>query len=143
MILVRDTDVPLQYIKWRNIIVHDAGRDGPGIVEGSHFLVAADPDGLVRATALWRQQRSGNHILVPGYSFNDNSIGVCLARDCRASAPTREEFAALVNLVRALQMTFQIPDDHVYLHSDLGTRDCPGRYFPVEPFRVRLIRSGR
>ena len=142
--VIRATDVPLQYIMWRNIVVHDVARDGQKPVRGCHFLIgAADAgaDGVVEPTSLWRNQREGDHIHVPGYSFNDNSIGICLLHDAGRSSPTEVQFAALVKLVRALQVTFQIPCDHVYLHSDLGEADCPGRFFPAETFRANLRRS--
>ncbi len=139
--IVRNTEVPLQYIKWRNIVIHDAPRADAAVARGCHFLIGDDHSqgrAAIQATRLWRRQQDGDHIFVPGYSFNDNSIGVCLLRDCGRQPPTAEQFVALVNLVQALQVTFQIPPDHVYLHSDLTEEDCPGRLFPHEAFRANL-----
>ena len=144
--IIRDTDVPLQYIKWGNVVVHDSGRDGPDITQGCHFLIGSGAnyrDGAVVPTRRWRRQHQGDHITVPGYSYNENSIGVCLLTDCRQAAPTREQLASLAKLVQSLQVTFQIPRDHVYLHADLSEAGCPGGGFPAERFRRGLMRSAR
>ena len=144
--MLRQTDVPLQFIKWRNVVVHDAGRDGPAAAEGCHFLIGgADGfgDGAIRPTRRWRQQLDGRHILVPGFDFNANSVGVCLLCDTRRQRPTRRQLGALVRLVRALQLTCSISPDHVYLHSELGEPGCPGEGFPAESFRGRLLPAPR
>ena len=144
--VIRDTDVPLQYIRWGNVVVHDSGRDGPDIARGCHFLIGSSAnygDGAVVPTRRWRWQHEGEHISVPGYSYNQNTIGICLLTDSRRAALTPEQFASLVELVRSLQVTFQIPRDHVYLHSDLGEAGCPGGAFPSKRFRRGLMRSTR
>lgn len=141
---VRDTDVPLQYIKWSNIVLHDSGRDGEGVRQGCHFLIGGGKgDAVIVSTRLWRQQRAGEHVHVPGYSYNENSIGICLLSDCRRAGPGARQFGSLLKLVRSLQVTFQIPRDHVYLHADLGAAGCPGGQFPAERFRQGLLRSAR
>jgi hypothetical protein len=139
--IVRQTDVPLQFIKWRNIVVQDVGREGADIATRCHFVIGSAErlgEGVIYATQRWRQQRDGDHIHVPGYDFNADSVGVAVLRDCRRHRPTAAQFDALVRLVRALQLACPVPPDHVYLHAELGQQGCPGRQFPAEAFRRRL-----
>ena len=140
--LVRNTEAPLAYHKWRNIIVHDISRE-PDVAKGCHFVIGG-PDGkdaVARATSLWLNQQDGNHITMPGFSYNQTSIGICLAVNTNKTMPTAAQRKALVNLVRTLQAQFEIPADHVYLHSDLGENGCPGGFFSSEEFRSQLISS--
>jgi N-acetyl-anhydromuramyl-L-alanine amidase AmpD len=140
--LVRNTEVELAYQKWRNIIVHDLSRE-PGVAKGCHFVIGG-PDGkdaVVRATSLWTNQQDGNHITMPGFSYNQTSIGICLAVNTNKAMPTAAQRKALVNLVRTLQAQFEVPADHVYLHSDLGENGCPGGFFSSDEFRSQLISS--
>jgi len=143
---IHKTEVPLQYIKWRNVVVHDRGADGEAVPDHCHFLIGSEEkfgDGAIVRTRLWQLQKQGRHIYVPGHSFDSESIGVCLLHDCRRGAPTRRQLGALIHLVRALQMTCQVPADRVYLHSELGGGDCPGEHFPARAFRSRLLRARR
>jgi hypothetical protein len=140
--LVRGTQAPLAYHKWRNIIVHDLSRE-MGVAKGCHFVIGG-PDGkdaVARATGLWLNQQDGNHITMPGFSYNQTSIGICLAVNTNKAMPTGAQRKALVNLVRTLQAQFEVPADHVYLHSDLGENGCPGGFFSSEEFRSQLINS--
>ncbi len=143
---IHKIDVPMQHIKWRNVIVHDAGADGPGIPHRCHFLIGTAGqygDGVIVTTKLWQQQNTGNHIHVPGFAFEDQSVGVCLLSDSRQTAPTRRQLAALIHVVRGLQVTCQIPPDRVYLHSELSDDGCPGQHFQARTFRKRLIPATR
>ena len=145
---IRHTDqgMEIQYLKWRNIVIHDTGRHGAEIASRCHLLIGKGNslgDGAVQASLLWRRQLEGNHVRVPGFSYESNSIGICLLGDARKSAPTPKQLATLVRLVRALQVTCQIPRDHVYLHSELSGTGCPGELFPAAAFRKSLIPSAR
>ena len=147
--VVRTAQVPLQYIKWSggSVVVHDLGRDSPAIAGGCHFLIGSAAqfgDGEVRATSRWLQQRDGNHVEVPGFSFNTNSVGICLLTDFGRSGPTARQWKGLVGLIRAIQITCEIPSDRVYLHSDLGRAGCPGGEFPAGvELRKQLIPAAR
>jgi len=146
--IVHQTDggIPIQFIKWRNVIIHDTGQDGPKIAKACHFVVGSAEtfgDGHIRCTRAWRRQQDGAHISVPGFNFNSNSIGICVMGDARRYRPTSRQFESLVRLVRTLQITCSIPRDHVYLHSDLGEPGCPGRHFPAKGLRERLIPAVR
>lgn len=147
---VRRTDVPIQPIKWRNIVVHDAagrGRLEDGNPDGCHFLIGGPEsfgDGAVRSTHLWRQQLDGNHLLASGHPCrNEDSIGIRLLCDTGRTAPSSNQMAALTDLARALQVICRIPSDRVYLYSELSGPDGPGRLFPAETFRGRLITARR
>jgi hypothetical protein len=139
------TEIPLQPLKWRNIIIHDAGREALRAAQGCHFVVGDSRrvgDGIVQATKLWRRQADGRHIDVPGYDFNANSVGICVLCDGRRAGPSAKQFESLIALVRALQVSCSIGPDHVYLHSQLGEPGCPGGRFPAEAFRRKLLPAG-
>jgi hypothetical protein len=142
--LIRQTDdgIRIQYIRWRNIVIHDTGRDGPEVAGQCHFLIGQGEildDGQALPTSLWRRQMTGDHVHVPGFDYASDSIGICLLGDLREDRPTRQQMERLVGLVRALQSTCAIPRDRVYVHGDLGQSGCPGGNFPAAAFRRRLI----
>lgn len=150
--LIRWTDVPIQPIKWRNIILYDTADNRTPAADECHFLIGTpetsgnpgEPSGnrIVRSTNLWKQQLDGNHVRNsrPPYS-NENSIGIRLSCDTSRSAPTAWQMDTLTDLVRTLQVIFQIPSDRIYLHSGPDTPGRSGRFFPLETFRSRLIKA--
>ncbi|MCK4625414.1 MAG: N-acetylmuramoyl-L-alanine amidase [Phycisphaerae bacterium] len=148
--LLRRTDVPIQPIKWRNIVLYDAADNRaapPHASGGCHFLIGtagANGDGTVGPTSLWRQQLDGNHVRGGRHPYNnENSIGIRLFCDTSRSPPTSGQMSALTDLVRALQVICQIPSDRVYIHSGPGKPGRLGRFFPIETFRSRLITARR
>ena len=91
------TDVPLQRIKWRNIVIHDAAVQASRTVQGCHFVIGDARrfgDGVVQSTQRWRRQSDGDHIRVPGYDFNANSVGICVLCDSRLARPSDRQFDA-------------------------------------------------
>ena len=140
--IIRDTAVPLQRIKWRNVVVHGSGVGSSDIAGRCHFVVGQD--GRIIATALWKHQLAGYHVYVPGRDFNADSIGICLDGDFSDLPPARAQFEVLVNLTRAIQEDFAVPPDRVYLHSQLDARSSsPGAAFPAAALDGRLYRQGR
>lgn len=138
--VVCDTEVPIQAIKWRTIIIHGSAAEGPGLPQQCHFLIGSD--GRIAATALWRRQMSGEHVYVPGRDLNAVSIGVCIMGDFSQQAPSAAQLASLADLTRSLQRTLEIPADRVYLHSDLdASSSSPGAAFPTRAFDHNLYRS--
>jgi len=140
--LIRGTTIPLQPVKWTNIVIHDSMCRRGATVRQCHFVIGAGgryPDGKVMATGLWDRQAEGNHVHVPGFDFNANSIGICLLVAPGESFPTPRQERMLVRLVRALQVTLEIPRDHVYLHRELGDSDCPGAQLEAGAFRGKLV----
>lgn len=143
---VRQTDVPIQTLKWSNIVVHSSAS-GRNIEDNCHFVLAYDNDGeevSVASTELWKEQLEGRHIDVAGFNYNATSIGVCLRGDFSRNHPGNEMYKSLVTLVRQLQRECDISGDHVYLYSDLVLGSgSPGRLFPRTPFNHSLIRPSR
>jgi hypothetical protein len=135
--VIRDTAVPIQAIKWRNIVLRSSagGRQG-----ADHFRVGED--GRLVATSLWRRQQSGNVVYVPGRDFNADSIGICLVGDFSAEPPSGAQWEAVIDLVGSLQKTFRIPADRVYLQRELDrASDSPGDAFPAGRFNRSLSRK--
>jgi len=139
-------DVAFQPMKWRNVIVHSSLREDGPLAKGCHFVVRSRPglDGrYVAATERWRNQLDGRHAYVRGYDLDRESIGICLVGDFSTRGPRREQFEALVELVRLLRRECIIPADRVYLANELPLPDkSPGPGFPAELFD-RLIRISR
>ncbi len=136
---VTNADVPIQPIKWRNIIVHSSAQQRE-IARSCHFIVNPNGQELVQATALWKRQLTGKHIFVPG-NFNANSIAICVIGDFSQQAPSSRQFNSLVRLVQQLQRKCNISADHVYLRRDLDSlSDAPGAAFPGNIFTAHLLR---
>jgi hypothetical protein len=135
--IVGSTEVPLQGMKWRNIVIMSSTA-GRGIERGCHFVVRRDGRHLVQATDLWKQQLDGRH--TPVRQYNADSIGICVEGDFDVNQPSPEQFEALCGLIRVLQHNFRIYPDQIFLHSDLvsGSRS-PGEAFPARPLAARLV----
>ena len=133
--------------RWNSIVIHhtatprgtmaDYDRYMKDVIDqpldmGWHFLIRREPmggTGLIEAGRRWRHQEDGYHINSAYHQAN--SIGVCLVGDFRKMRPTDEQLRALISLVNSLQTICGIPEDKVYLHSDLTPGcDCPGILFP-------------
>lgn len=160
---IRRTDIPIQAIKWRNIVVLDSpgenndfsSKVGLEDEDTYHFVIGSPDvtgDGLIRSTRLWRKQQDSNHIVGSKYPFQQGSINIRLLCDTRRKTPTPEQMVALTDLVRQLQVLCQIPSDHVWVScfpstggqkGPPGNPDEPGRFFPMKYFRSRLIRAVR
>jgi N-acetyl-anhydromuramyl-L-alanine amidase AmpD len=127
---------------WKRIVVHASTGGADTLPRRCHFVVTGQPMSngrSVRPTNLWKQQTPGYHIYVPGHDFNADSIGICLMGDFSTTPPTPQQFQALVNLIRQLQKKSHIPNDNVYLHSELvPEKDLPGKAFPLGAFKDAL-----
>ena len=138
--IIRQTNVPIQPIKWHRIVIHSS-QTSPEIEQRCHFVIESSGKGLIRPTALWRQQADGRHTYVRYPGFNTDSIGICVRGDFSANRPTGEQTEALVALVRALQEKLDIRASQVYLHSDLDSRsNSPGPLFPATTLGQSLLR---
>jgi hypothetical protein len=136
---IRDTVVPIQPIKWRNVIVHSTA-EGADMAQRCHFIVAAD--GTVTPGSLWRRQLAGHHVYVPGRDFNADSIGICVEGDFSQYRPTQVQMDSLVALTQGLQTMLSIPSDRIYLLRDLdATTASPGESFPAAAYNRSLYRS--
>jgi len=136
------TDVPVQQIKWRNIVILTADRPDADIARSCHFVVVVDSTGRggrVLATDLWKRQADGYHTFAPGHDWNSDSIGVCFVGKLTDSVLDGEQFRDFINLVRALQDGLRVPSERVYLCNDLDDRSpLPSEGF-VRAFSRRLL----
>ena len=142
--LIRGTSVPLQPMKWRNIIVHSSLNEA-GLAKRCHFVIrpgAVEGSAEVIATDFWKYQTDAQHVTMPGMDWNEHSIGVCLVGDFSASGPPPAMYRDLVALVSSLQAECgNIRIDHVYLYRQIDNRtDSPGRAFPANDFWMSLSR---
>jgi len=134
--VIRATAVPLQPLRWRNVVIHGSAAE-PGIAERSHFIV--DADGEISATDHWRRQLPQRHVYVAGWDFDSDSVGICLVGDFSTQGPSRRQFRSLVKLTAAIQAILRMPAERVYLHSDLDAHSSsPGRAFPAQAFNASL-----
>ena len=148
--LILKTDIPIQAIKWVNIVVYDnsdaRGDSLAALNENYHFIIGS-PDvigsGSIWTTPLWQKQQDCNHIIRSGHPAHQGSIMIRLLCDTRQKAPTSEQMDALIELVRKLQVLCQIPSDHVWVEGPPDNPNEPGRFFPSGYFRSRLIRAVR
>lgn len=143
--VVHQTDVPVQTAgKWTNIIIHTS-KESRNIASQCHFTVQGKPlmdGGFVVASELWRSQSDGRHAFVPGFDYNANSIGICVAGDFSRSAPSQEQYTALVNLVQYLQDRLNVKAANVYLYGQLVPGVSMGRAFPESDFSAHLLAVG-
>jgi len=144
------TDIPIQAIKWVNIVVYDNSDTSENSLialnENYHFIIGSHDvigNGSVRATFLWQKQQDCNHIIRSGYPAHQGSIKIRLVCDTSQKSPTLEQMNALIELVRKLQVLCQIPSDHVWVKGHPDNPDEVGRFFPSGYFRSRLIRAVR
>jgi len=141
--VVSATAVPIQRLRWRNIVIHTAS-EGVRPSGQCHFIVhdSALPDGrYIQAGDLWINQKQGRHISDLNGDLNANSIGVFVAGDFSRHGLKSDQFDALMNLVMSLQRTCGINADRVYLASDLDSQASPpAKMFPVKRFNANLIR---
>ena len=129
---------------WRRIVVHSSTGGEDTLPRRCHFVVEADPNSKeqwIRPTELWEKQTPGYHVYVPGHDFNADSIGICIMGDFSSRSPERDQFEAVITLVRELQKQCRIGADSVYLQSELNPeKQLPGKAFPVGLFNAQLYR---
>lgn len=139
--------------KWQYIVVHhsasaagdaaaidrwhkDRGMDGLGY----DFVIGngtGTGDGAIEVGYRWRQQLVGAHAKTAGNFMNEHGIGICLVGDFMQTRPTPAQLRSLDRLCTFLAQYCGIPPDHLRMHGDVKSTDCPGRYFPHD-FAIRL-----
>ncbi len=138
---VYETDVPLKAGLWRNIVLHDTGKgEKADIEERAHFVVGAHGAQLVRATDLWKEQRTANHVHSAAHNYNADSIAIVVRGDFSRQAPSERQVHELVKLVRSLQQTCNIDRGNIYSYCpDLNSgQRSPGKCFPTGQFTRML-----
>jgi hypothetical protein len=149
------TRSPVVSGRWTSIVIHHSGSayGTPGSIEaehramelsglGFHFVIGNGSgigDGEIHVGYRWLDQLPGAHVAGPnGDKLNRSSIGICVVGDGRRRGFTDQQMARLVQLVGSLCERLGIPEERVYLHSDVARTDDPGRFFPTAAFREQL-----
>ena len=151
----------LDHARWKAIVIHHSGSPGgsPESIErlhrswgfaslGYHFVIGNGidfGDGAVFVGPRWTKQEPGAHVAkrqagaTPDADwFNQHAIGICLVGNGERRSFTEAQIRQLEALVIELQRELGIPDNQVYLHSDLAAVANPGRFFPVAAFESAL-----
>lgn len=116
--------------------VHRQRRNSDGVPWlgiGYHFVIGNGhglPDGEVRATFRWREQREGAHAGVSLY--NEYGLGICLIGNFDASPPTAAQLDTLKKLLSALQRQFAFSPEQILTHANLKATACPGKLLSLE-----------
>lgn len=107
-----------------------------------HFIIgngSGSEDGRVEVGYRWRDQLPGPH--TKNQAVNLESIAVCLVGDLEASAPTKSQMAALLDLLEKLCREGHIPADRIRSHREVdGETLCPGRGLPIGAIREVMSR---
>ncbi len=113
---------------------------------GYHFVVgngSQSGDGEVEVGRRWTEQLQGAHTKIAGDTtnrWNETAIGVCLVGDFTSVGPSSRQIEATAQLVKALCRRYGISPQHVMGHGHVDSTECPGRCFPWEEFKSRLLR---
>ena len=140
---------------WRYIVLHHTGEDFGTVSSidaayqkrkdqfgnnwlgiGYHFVIGNGngmADGRVEPTFRWEEQLDGTH--AGSRIHNRLGIGICLVGDFEKSRPTKQQVAAVKELVAVLMNRYRISPINVVRHLDVAATRCPGRLFPLDEFR--------
>lgn len=146
---------PLDQNRWQAIVIHHSGSTvgTPASIEadhqarnlrglGHHFIIGNGngmEDGQVHIGYRWLDQLPGAHAAGPnGDAYNLHAISICLVGDGNRRPFTVAQLQRLETLVDTLRRQFNIPADHVVLHSDIADVDDPGRLFPASVLRTNV-----
>lgn len=150
---------------WRYIVIHHSDSHIGSVSQidswhrqkgwengcGYHFVIgngAGTADGQVEMSQRWHLQLVGAHCrLREAYArqngvgsnyYNEHGIGIVLVGKFNDTRPTPRQMASLVELVRFLMDTCNIPPQRVVGHGDVDETECPGLHFSMPDFRLRL-----
>jgi len=144
---------PVARHRWRFIVVHNSGtRQGNAkIFDYYHRYVRKMPNGLAYQFVIgngtstgngqievgnrWVRQIQGGH--VHSDYLNNIALGICLVGDFNRDLPTKEQLAALDELIRYLRIRVgkidgkpAIVKAHKEINPPQWPTDCPGDRFP-------------
>lgn len=149
------TVTPVDAGRWQAIVIHDSG-DSVGTFDsldkqarasglrgvGYHFVIGNGNgmvDGELAICPRWSNQTPGAHTAGPDADwYNRQAIGICLVGDGDRQRFTPAQVRRLAQLVRSLAQRLGIPQDRVYLHSQLAQTNSPGKFFPEATFRAQI-----
>jgi len=100
-----------------------------------HFVIGNgvdSGDGVIDIGSRWIKQIKGGH--VRSEEMNETAIGICLIGNFAESKPTKNQIAALKELLAYLRKEVVGKDVKFLVHceADPGHTECPGRYFPTK-----------
>jgi hypothetical protein len=162
---VPDSSVSIDHDRWSHIIIHHSGRMTGKVRDldaraksaglnglGYHFVIgngAGLSDGVVEEGYRWTQQLPGAHVAISSNAtkaerdkanrLNSRSIGICVIGNGDRQPFTEAQLRALIELVRSLQQTWDIPATGVRLHSDVSLDSGPGRFFPTARLEAHTL----
>jgi len=97
-------------------------RSSLGYYGGYHYFI--EKSGELKRYRVESERAA--HCVVPGFDYNNTSIGICLAGNLVLEKPTREQIETMTSLVLDVQRRYGIPSTKVYHHWDLKATQCPG-----------------
>lgn len=138
-----------QWRPWKYIVIHHSGIEMGDLVrydryhrekykEGLlyHFLIGNGQgnakNGEIQIGFRWKEQKPGGHVTVEEY--NQYGIGICLVGNFEVHEPSSIQMRQLGQLVLSLMKEFSIPLERVFLHREVNSTVCPGRFFPKKAF---------
>ncbi|WP_257208876.1 peptidoglycan recognition family protein [Bacillus sp. AFS031507] len=82
----------------------------------------------------------GYHVGAHAYSYNEKSIGICLAGNFDIHTPSIEQLKSLSKLCIFLLHQFNLSTTHILGHRELKgvTKSCPGKNFNMDQFRESI-----
>jgi hypothetical protein len=127
-------------IKYGNASIYDQEHRQRGMTNGLayHFVIGNgidSGDGEIEIGSRWVKQLPGGH--VRSEETNKIAIGVCLVGNFAESKPTKNQIAALKELLTYLRNEVVGKNIKFMVHreADPGHTECPGRYFPAKQMR--------
>ncbi|MDQ0200384.1 N-acetylmuramoyl-L-alanine amidase [Neobacillus ginsengisoli] len=87
----------------------------------------------------------GYHVGAHAFSYNDKSLGICLAGNFDLHTPTKEQLKSLTKLCIFLLIRYHLPTTQILGHRELKgvTKSCPGKNFNMDQFRETVkIQTG-
>lgn len=144
--------------KWKYIIIHHSATDvGKALLFdyvhsnkrhwkglGYHFVIdngtSGKEDGQIEVSPRWVHQEDGAHCKAD--SMNYKGIGICLVGNFNIDSVSSNQMESLVHLVNELKRYYRIPNSRILGHGQVpgANTDCPGKKFPWNEFRSRLVR---
>lgn len=125
---------------WVNGLGYDFVIDNGHLTHDGAFTPSRN--GTIEVGPRWIKQITGAHAGTDkSNKYNEEGIGICLVGDFNKTAPTAEQMAALIELIRWLQKEYDIPQKNVIGHRDVpwASTDCPGRNFPMSRVKAMLM----
>lgn len=97
---------------------------------GYNYIIDSSTNLVYYGRSAPQQEHIGSHVA----GWNSKSIGICLTGHFSIQTLTDNNLKILSKLTSMLMRKHSIPISNLKRHSDLATKDCPGRLFPWSDF---------